>query len=116
MLKQAVRLNLVQGRLKKAFLVKLVVIIFAATKRSEFRSLKQMSAQNVVNKVDIPSTNLLVQEFNICGTLVGNIPIKCSCDLILCPLNLTIPVVALIFFIAFILKGEIGFLGRIFAV
>ena len=39
MLEHAVRLNLIQGRLKKAFLVKLVIIIFTATKRSEFRSL-----------------------------------------------------------------------------
>lgn len=45
MLEQAVRLNLIQWRLKKAFLVKLVIIIFAATKRSEFRSLEQMSAK-----------------------------------------------------------------------
>ena len=58
----------------------------------------------------------MVQEFNICGTLVGNISIKCSSDLILRPLGLTIPVVALIFFIAFILIGEIRLLGRILAV
>lgn len=57
------------------------------------------------------ATNLLVQEIDISSALVGNISFKCSLDFLLSPLNLTVPVVALFVFFAFVLVGKVGLPG-----
>jgi hypothetical protein len=59
--------------------------------------------------------SLLVEEVKVGGTLVGDIVVKGCLDLVLIPLDISIPVVVLIILIILVIEGEVGFLSSILA-
>lgn len=59
------------------------------------------------------TTNLLVQELDIRGTLVRHVAIKLPFNLIRSPFNLTLPVVTFFILITFLIKCEVSFPGRV---
>lgn len=93
-LEHAIRLDLVQGGLKKALLVQILVIF--------------------IGKGAEP-LSLLVEEIKIGGTLVGYVPVDGLLDFLLVPFNLAIPVVLLVFLVDVIVEGEVGLLSSILA-
>lgn len=86
MLEHAIRLNLVQGCFQEALLVQIFIILIS--KRAELLS-------------------FLVEELEISSTFVGNVTVTSLLDLVLVPLNLTIPIILLVILINFIVEGEV---------
>lgn len=87
MLEHAVRLNLVQRSLEEAFLVKLIIVVIG-----ELAEL----------------LGLLVQEVEVGSALIGNVTLDGLLNLLLVPLDLSVPVVLLIVLITLVVKSKVG--------